>query len=123
MHASASADLRDVLVLPFALQGRTDAEQTEFLRKALADEISPAGLAVLKRDGQFGPLTNIFPAEAATWTQQAGVNVGDCVAFKLERNGVRAEVVLVGEGSRGDAKTTFRIVRCNNVKQLAAIQP
>jgi hypothetical protein len=39
-----------------AVSGKTAAEQTEFLCKALADEISPEGLAVLKRDGQFGSL-------------------------------------------------------------------
>ena len=87
-----SADLLNAVVMPAAIQGRTGAEQTEFLTKALRDEISPEGLAVLQRDGAFGPLTNIFPAEAQGWAGQAGVKPEDCVAFKLERNGLRAEV-------------------------------
>lgn len=122
LHNNASGDLRHVLVMPAAVAARTDAEQSEFLRKALADEISPEGLSVLKREGQFGPLTNIFPAQAAAWSQAAGVNAGDCVAFKLERNGVCAEVVLVCDGPSKDAEAPLRIVRCNNVKQLASAQ-
>ncbi|MSU57234.1 MAG: hypothetical protein EXS35_03465 [Pedosphaera sp.] len=122
-HALASGDTPQLLALvsqPAALQGRTSAEQSEFLVKALRDEISVEGLAVLQRDGAFGSLTNIFPAEAKTWSNQAGVKPEDCVAFKLERNGIRAEVVLVQNPDRGTQNAELRIVRCNNVKQLAA---
>ena len=41
------------------------------------------------------------------------MKVEDCVAFKMERAGIRAEVVLLREGE------TYRVVRCNNVKQMA----
>jgi hypothetical protein len=91
-----------------------NAEQTEFLTKALRDEISPEGLAVLRREGKFGALTDLFPQEAKTWAAQAGVKPEDCVAFRMERDNIRAEVVLVREGE------VYRVVRCNNVKQLAA---
>ena len=37
-----------------------------------------------------------------------------CVAFRLEQDNIRAEVILVREGN------THRVVRCNNVKQMAA---
>jgi hypothetical protein len=110
----------DSVVLPAAIQGRTTPEQVEFLTKALADEISPGGLAVLQREGAFGSLTNLFPAEAEKWAKQAGVNPADCMAFKLERNGQRAEVVLTKPSAlNSQPSTPFRIVRCNNVKQLA----
>lgn len=112
---SGDADaLLQTVVLPAAVSGRTSAEQTEFLTKALRDEISPEGLAVLRRQGKFGALTDLFPVEAKTWAEQAGVKPEDCVAFRMERDNIRAEVVLVREGE------TYRIARCNNVKQLAA---
>jgi len=111
---SGNADaLLQSVVLPASVSGRTPAEQTEFLAKALRDEISAEGLAVLRREGQFGSLTNLFPDEAKAWAQQAGVKPEDCVAFRMERGSIRAEVVLVCEGE------TYRVVRCNNVKQLA----
>lgn len=126
------SELLDAVVLPSAVRGRTPAEQTEFLTKALTDELSVEGVVALKRHAQFGPLKSIFPDEAAAWCQQAGVNVDDCVAFKLDRNGLRAEVVLVKrstlnspaatERERGGQHSTasYGIVRCNNVKQMAA---
>ena len=114
LNSNNPGSLLDAVVLPQALAGRTAAEEDEFLVKALRDEISPEGIAVLHKDGAFGPLTNLFPAEAMAWTTAAGVKPENCVAFKLERHGLRAEVVLVREAE------TFRVLRCNNVKQLAA---
>jgi hypothetical protein len=101
------------LTLPQALQGRTPQEQVEFITKALRDEISPEGIIVLKRQGAFGPLEKLFPADAEAWAKQAGVSPNECVAFRLEKNGLLAEVVLhIHEKS-------CRVVRCNNVKQMA----
>jgi hypothetical protein len=127
LRTGNSPDLLKLICTPAAIQGRTAPEQTEFLTKALADEISPEGLAVLQREASFGPLTNLFPAEAENWAKQAGVKPEDCVAFKLERNGLRAEVVLAEEQEvrgqrtedRGQPERHYRILRCNNVKQLA----
>ena len=107
------SELLDTVFLPVAIQGRTPTEQREFLTKALADEVSAAGVLALQRGAEFGPLKSVFPNEAAAWCQQAGLNSDHCVAFKLERHGLRAEVVLVQEGK------TYRVVRCNNVKQMA----
>lgn len=109
------SDLLDTVLMPVAVQSRTPAEQTEFLVKALGGEISPEGVTALKQHAEFGPLKSIFPNEASIWSSQAGANAEDCVAFKMERNGIRAEVVLVREGK------SFRIVRCNNVKQMAQV--
>ena len=65
----------------------------------------------------------MFPAEAEGWARQAGVNPDDCVAFKLDRNGLRAEVVLLKPSTLGSQSSTpepsHRIVRVNNVKQMA----
>ena len=122
VHTGNSPDLLKIICTPVAVQGRTAAEQAEFLSKALADEISAEGLAVLQREGAFGPLTNIFPAEAGKWAKQAGVTPEDCVAFKLERSGLRAEVVLARDSALGGPHSVFRIVRCNNVKQMAQTQ-
>ena len=106
-------EVLSTVILPQAVQGRTVPEQAEFLSKALQDEISSQGLAELKKHGAFGPLTELFPKEASRWAEQAGAKPNDCVAFKMERAGIRAEVVLLREGQG------FRIVRCNNVKQMA----
>lgn len=113
LQTGHSADLLNLIIAPAAISGRTTAERVEFLTKALRDEISPEGLAVLQRQGEFGSLEKLFPKEGAAWAAQAGVQPTNCVAFKLEREVARAEVVLLREGE------TYRIVRCNNVKQLA----
>jgi hypothetical protein len=107
------AELLDTVLIPAAIKSRTPSEQEQFLAKALADEISPAGVESLERHAEFGPLKTIFPDEATVWCSQAGVNVDDCVAFKMERAGIRAEVVMLHEGQ------TYRILRCNNVRQMA----
>lgn len=113
LQSQNGAALLDSVLMPSAIQTRTPAEQTEFLVKALADEISPEGVASLKAHAEFGPAKILFPIDCLRWCQQAGVNVDDCVAFKMERAGIRAEVVLARDGA------TYRIVRCNNVKQMA----
>jgi hypothetical protein len=51
--------LLQLVVAPGALQTRTAAEQGEFLVKALADEVSPEGIAALRREGQFGSMWQI----------------------------------------------------------------
>ena len=115
-HALVSEDsavLLDKIVLPRAFQGDTISEQSEFLIKALHDEISPGGVLAIKRHAAFGSLEKIFPDETAAWCKQANVNPDNCVAFKMEHAGIRAEVVLVREGN------VYRVLRCNNVKQMA----
>lgn len=119
LQSGDSAQILASIALPASLQGRTVAEQSEFLLKSLADEISADGLAVLQRDGQFDSLTNLFPAEAQQWAAQAGVPVENCLAFKLQRNGLRAELVLAPDSPYRTSHPTFRVVRCNNVKQMA----
>jgi stress-induced morphogen len=92
------AELLDTVVMPIAFRSQTPAEQEEFVAKALADEISQKGVHALKHHAEFGSAKSIFPAEYAGWCRRAGVNPDNCVAFKMERSGVRAEVLLVREG-------------------------
>ena len=115
-------------MLPRALEGRAPWEQAEFIRKSLRDEVSAEGVEALRKHGAYGPLQQLFPAEAEAWAKQAGVKAEDCVAFKLERHGQLCEVVLIrGGGSlksevggqKSETSDGFRIVRCNNVKQMA----
>ncbi len=112
LDAGQADTLLGSLELPQALQGRTSQEQVEFITKALRDEISPEGITVLKRNGAFGSLEKIFPADAEVWAKQAGVSPAECVAFRLEKNGLLAEVVLHLH------EKNCRIIRCNNVKQM-----
>ncbi len=116
-QAVSSADgkaLLDLLVVPASVRDRTQSEQTEFVRKALQDEVSAEGVRVLAKEGVFGPLGTVFSNEAARWAGQAGVAVPDCVAFRMEKNGVVAEVAIATNG-------TPRLIRCNNVKQMAGL--
>jgi hypothetical protein len=123
LHSGNRAELLDLVVMPAAVQDESWAEQLEFLGKALGDEISPAGLAVLKRHATYGPLKELFPAEAVRWASQARVDPDDCVAFKLERHGQRAEVVLVKLATPKPQPLGpplfYQVVRLNNVKQMA----
>ncbi len=109
-------NVRDFMIVPGAYRQRTAQEQEDFLRKALKDEISPEGLAELKRTGEYGPLLTVFPEEGRKWAKQFGVSPANCVAFKAEKNGLQAELVLVQSSS------LRRVLRCNNVKQLAMAQ-
>ncbi len=120
LFASALTDpkgteLLEHAILPAAIRALTPSEQVEFLRKALRDEISLEGVQALDRHAQFGGLKSVFPSEADTWSSLAGVRADDCVAFRMERGGVRAEVILLHQGG------IYRIVRCNNVKQMAIV--
>jgi hypothetical protein len=116
----------DLVVLPASIRNRSAAEQIEFLAKTLNDEISPEGLATLERRGTYGPLKEIFPKEAETWAQRTGFRVDDCAAFKMERGGVRCEVVLARPSTRNSQPSSalppYRILRVNNVKQMAESQ-
>lgn len=103
----------NVVVVPRVLIGRTQAEREEFISKALREEISEDGIVALENHASFGPLNELFPKQGPDWAKQAGVNPANCFAFKMEHAGVRAEVVLVLEGK------TYRVVRCDNVKQMA----
>ena len=109
--------------MPGSVRSKTKAEQLDFIRKSLQDEISLEGFDVLRKRAIYGSLKQIFPNEAKAWSEQAGVKPEDCVAFKLERNGQRAEVVLAKTSSIEHPESSiapmYRIVRCNNVKQLA----
>jgi hypothetical protein len=107
------SELLDTVLMPVAVRSQTPAEQQEFIAKALHDEISPEGVLAMKHSAEFGPAKSVFPVESANWCKQAGVNADDCVAFKMERAGIRAEVLLVREGQ------TYRVLRCNNLKQMA----
>jgi hypothetical protein len=109
---NASRDLLNIVALPSGIKDRTREEQNEFLRKALLDEVSIEGVNDLRKHGTYGPLTTLFPTEAATWASQAGVDKLSCVAFRMVKNGVTAEVVIATNGAP-------KVVRCNNVKQMA----
>ena len=114
--ARGSGSVVEFLVLPQALAGRSPQEQEIFTQKALAEELSEDGLKVLRKVAQFGPLMRLFPNEGLAWATQAGVKAEDCVAFRAERAGIRTEVVLILD------EDSCRVVRCNNVRQLASVQ-
>ncbi len=108
--------LRDFVIMPGAYASRTHQEQEDFLRKALRDEISAEGLAEFKRVGKYGSLLEVFPENGPKWAKQFGADPAHCVAFKAEVSGLQAELVLV------KTNAFFRVVRCNNVAQLANSQ-
>ena len=113
LESSNALSILETVFVPSAFRGRTRQEQADFVRKALREEVSPGGIAVLKKIGQYGPLKEVFPEEAERWAKQFGVNADDCVAFRASRGGVHAEVVLLKK------EDSCRVLRVNNVKQLA----
>ena len=116
-RALKSAELSKItslVELPPVEAARSREDQSQWLAEVLRDEISVSGLAELRQRAEFGPLADIFPLEAKCWAESAHVPVQNCVAFRMERNGIRAEVVL------HQTPTGFRVLRCNNVKQMAS---
>ena len=114
-HALTSSEVSKALPLielPSAAAG-SQAAQEQWLVDVLHDEVSAAGLLEIRDHARFGPLLEIFPEEAARWTKVAHVPASECVALRMERNSIRAEVVL------HLSPTGFRLLRCNNVKQMA----
>ena len=83
-----------------------------FLRKALRDEMSEEGLRILMKDGEFGSLLDLFPEVGKGWAVRAGVSADECVAFRMEQNGVCVELVICTN------VTPNQIVRVNNINQL-----
>jgi len=106
---------RELVVLPEVAKSKSQAECDQWLREVLREELSKEGIRELKQSARFGPLKEVFPESAAKWAESAGARADDSFAFRMDRNGVTAEVVLV-PGSDG-----FRISRCNNVKQMAEL--
>ena len=102
-----------LLELSPAVAARSPEDQMQWIADVLRDEVSAAGLDELRRHARFGPLAQVFPEEAKRWAESAHLAVESCVAFRMERAGIRAEVVL------HQTPTGFRVLRCNNVKQMA----
>jgi hypothetical protein len=111
------AGVRGLVKIPEFLSGKTHSEQSQLLTELLSSEISAEGLAALRKDGQFGALREMFPTEADAWAKAFGVTADQCVAFKMKRGGLEAELVLLREGDR------FLVLRCNNVRQMAGDLP
>jgi len=74
-RALVSSDGKGLLksiCVPATIRDRTEMEQKEFVRKALADEVSAVGINVLAREGTFGPLAVVFSNEAVRgWAGRA----------------------------------------------------
>ena len=102
-----------MVAMPAVYRQRTIQEQDDFIRKALKDEISEDGLRTLVEIGDYGQLREMFPAQAEAWTKPHGINPGECVAFRASRGNLHVELVL------HVTQSGYRIVRCNNVRQLA----
>jgi hypothetical protein len=106
-----------LLELSPSAAARSPQDQTQWIADVLRDEVSAAGLVELRRHARFGPLAEVFPEEGKRWAEAAHLTVERCVAFRMERDGIRAEVVL------HQTSTGFRVLRCNNVKQMAPTTP
>ncbi len=77
-------------------------------------ELSSEGLKRLEREGQFGKAIEMFGADRAThYAERAKVDPEKCYGFVLELDGVSGEVIGFWNG------TMFKLVRVNNVGQLA----
>lgn len=99
--------------IPNFLQDRSLSEQDSLLQELLSSEISAAGVAVLSKQGKFGSLRSLFPSEADAWATAFGVPADQCVAFRMSRSDITAELVFHRSGD------IYNILRCNNVRQMA----
>ena len=114
--AGGSTQVVSMVALPAGLASGTEQQQFDFILRALRDEVSIDGMAVMRREARFGRLADIFPEDAQAWSSNAGVRVEDCVAFRLEKNGLRSEIVIATNPAR-------RVVRINDVRQMALPLP
>jgi len=105
-----SARLLEIVVLPTVVRDRAPVERDRLLREILKGEVTPEGIEILEREGKWGHLVEVFPEEAARWTEPIGIDPAECVAFRRDGGQFRAEVVLHRDG-RG-----LRIIRCNDVR-------
>lgn len=106
---------KSLLKLPVSMGGKTSEEQERLMSDVLKAEVSQNGLLAINRHGRFGLLREVFPDEAEAWAKAFSVNADDCVAFSMQRNGLRAELVLWNNNGE------FRVLRCNNVRQMAGL--
>ncbi|MDB6005879.1 MAG: hypothetical protein JWR15_2866 [Prosthecobacter sp.] len=110
--------MRSLVQAPAFLNDRSQPERDLLTLNLLEGEVSPEGLAILTKDGDFGPLRSIFPSEAESWSKALAVNAEECVAFRLQKGGFTAELVL-----HRQADDTYRVLRCNDIRQLAQSSP
>ena len=117
--AKDPAGMLEVVTLPASVPASSSesAGQGKWIADLLEDEIDAEGLDAMRRHAEFGALAEIFPEEAAAWSRYGGIPVESCVAFRMERGGIRGELVF------HHSPAGLRILRCNNVKQMASPNP
>jgi hypothetical protein len=106
--------LAELISSPAYLLEKAPEERGLLMMDLLKDEISKEGIEILMREGKYGALQEIFPNEATPWAKSFDVNPEDCVAFRLNRNDLTAELVL-----HRQTDGSFRVLRCNDIRQLA----
>ena len=106
-------DILDLVAVPPSIVAQSKTDQSVAIRDFLKDEFSPDGLEALRKGAVFGPLVDVFPEDGKRWAESVGIPTAECVAFRMDRNKIRAEVVLY------QTPTGYRILRLNNVKQMA----
>ena len=111
----STEDPSNWVLRPTVAEDKTPEEYQRWLREVLQEEISKEGLAVLAKDAQFGPLLSLFPDQAVAWTSPHSIPPEACLAYRMERAGITAEVVLAPH------QGSFKIIRCNNIKQMALL--
>lgn len=118
LEARATDGLRQLVVSPSFLADKAPAERDHLMIDLLAGEVSAEGMNILVKEGVFGPLSSVFPTEQARWCKAFDVRSEDCVAFKLVRDNLTAELVLHRESDG-----SYRVLRANDIRQLAASPP
>lgn len=113
LESGSPGELVRIVRVPASLGEKTVAEQAQWLRDVLREEIDEDGLAELRSHGQHGPLLELFPDSATAWTVGSGVSPENCLAWRMERSGITAEVVYT------NSPEGVRFLRINNVAQMA----
>lgn len=108
----------ELLIAPPVFAERSHPEMILLMRDLLNSEISAEGLDILAEEGEFGPLKDLFPDQASAWLLPYGLSPDDCVAFKIQRGPLTAELVLHRQPDGG-----FKVLRANDIRQLAEPAP
>lgn len=110
LQTGDATNLLSRVCLPAAFTHRTAVEQTQFLQKTLADEVTADGVRILVAQGKAGLLLDVFPDEGMRWADAAGVRPEQCVAFRSSADGFERVLVLATNTA------PWRIVRLDNVR-------
>jgi hypothetical protein len=118
IHRQDGKNTRGFMVAPPVFADHSQVEKGLLTLELLNNEVSAEGLDILANEGEFGPLNTLFPDQASAWLQPYGLSSDACVAFRLKRGQLTAELVL-----HRQPNGSYKVIRANDIRQLAEPAP